>query len=575
DRARLLDGVVTATLHQIDHALDLDLDPDPPGTDPVEPPPAGTAADDAAAPDDGDPVEDGEAPPARRSEEDLLDRLLYKGVLPRYAFPTDVVGFHVFDIDRSSRFRPAFRYEPTQGLPVALTQYAPGKVVWIDNKEWRSGAIYAPFDRERSDAWRKKQLYFECRVCHYAKTFTYQEADRGEERDCPACGAYQAFGRSKNWIRPPGFAHRIDVDPGTSPDDAPARSYATRAKLMAQGPTDDSDWDRVTDRVSQTYRRERLLVTNTGPRDEGYTYCTRCGLIEPTASATGIVGGTHRKPYPDDRNPECLGSASTRGLVLGTDFISDVLLVRLMVEAPISLRPALLSTHVALRTLAEALTIAATRTLQVEATEIQAEYRPALHPLGQEGLAAEIYLYDTLAGGAGFTRRASDFGPELLTATLDLLQTCPDGCDQSCYRCLRSFRNRFEHGLLDRHVGASLLRYLIDGTPPLPDPARLERATTRLFDDLVARDLDGVTLTRNADIEVPGIGHLRAPIHAARDNQQWIFGVHGPLMHDVAADPILQDAKENSVAIPVRLIDEMLIARNLPAATVLVQGSIG
>ena len=31
------------------------------------------------------------------SSERLLDRLLYKGVLPRYAFPTDVTTFYIFD----------------------------------------------------------------------------------------------------------------------------------------------------------------------------------------------------------------------------------------------------------------------------------------------------------------------------------------------------------------------------------------------------------------------------------------------------------------------------------------------
>ena len=67
------------------------------------------------------------------------------------------------------------------------------------------------------------------------------------------------------------------------------------------------------------------------------------------------------KPYPDEREPDCQGSGSTQGLVLGTDFISDVLLVRLKVEKPLTLRPELLSTQVALRTVAEALTIAATR----------------------------------------------------------------------------------------------------------------------------------------------------------------------------------------------------------------------
>ena len=42
------------------------------------------------------PAEDGAGEPSPdRSQTNLLDRLLYKGVLPRYAFPTDVASFHV------------------------------------------------------------------------------------------------------------------------------------------------------------------------------------------------------------------------------------------------------------------------------------------------------------------------------------------------------------------------------------------------------------------------------------------------------------------------------------------------
>jgi hypothetical protein len=65
-------------------------------------------------------------------------------------------------------------------------------------------------------------------------------------------------------------------------------------------------------------------------------------------------------------------------LVLGTDFISDVLLISMRVDDPVTIRPGFLATDVALRTLAEAITIAATRRLEVDTGEMQAEYRPAL-----------------------------------------------------------------------------------------------------------------------------------------------------------------------------------------------------
>jgi hypothetical protein len=513
------------------------------------------------------PAEDGaDAPSVQRSQQNLLDRLLYKGVLPRYAFPTDVVSFYIFDRENSTRHDTKYRYAPSQGLPVALTQYAPGKVVWVDGKEWKSGAIYSPFKTELFEAWRDRWIYFECQVCHYALHLPKDQADPGEERDCPACSAEGRFGKAMNWMRPPGFAHPVGKDPGTSPDDAPARSYATRAKLVAEGPVDASKWQHLTGGLQQTFRRDTLLVTNTGPRGEGYSYCTLCVLIEPTALATGGVSGTHKKPYPDEQDPDCKGERSTRGLVLGTDFISDVLLVRLTVKPPLTLRPELLPTQVALRTIAEALTIAATDRLEIEATEVQAEFRPALTHRVNDGLEAEIYLYDTLAGGAGFTQRISTFGVSIFEDTLKRLEKCEANCDESCYRCLRSFRNRFEHSQLDRRVGASLLRYLLYGELPVLDQERLKQSANRLFADVESRGVEGVMFERNVVVPIEGIGDVEAPILATRGNQRWIFAIHGPLTRDLAPTPELNDAKEYGT-IPVHLIDDMVISRNLPKAS--------
>ena len=418
--------------------------------------------------------ETGEERPGRDpAAKSLLDRLLYKGVLPRYAFPTDIATFHVFDANESTLYRPVFQFAPSQGLPVALSQYAPGKEVWIGGKLWTSGAIYSPMRGDRYVAWQNRRLYYECSFCHYAHTVPLSQGSRGEKKDCETCGTIGTFGPARHWLRPPGFAHPVFKEEGTSPDDQPARSYATRAKLTAPTPVDEEKWWRLNPRIRVHYARQHLLVTNRGPREEGYTYCTKCGLIEPTAAPTGSVGAAHRKPFPQERDPDCPGGGATKGLVLGTDFITDVLLVSITVEPPLSLSPGFLATDVALRTLSEAITTAACSELGLEAQELQAEYRPALTLGGRKGLEAEIYLYDTLPGGAGFSRRVGELGLPVFEAALQLLDGCPDGCDRSCYRCLRSYKNKFEHDLLDRHLGASLLRFLLNGDAPLLDPLRL------------------------------------------------------------------------------------------------------
>ena len=564
DRKALLDGLVIDTLHPIDDAIEFD-------------PEKSISASNASAGQEvtsetGLEVQDqeGEEQPGRdTASENLLDRLLYKGVLPRYAFPTDVSTFHVFDQDRSTLYRPVFKFTPSQGLPVALTQYAPGKEVWIGNKLWTSGAVYSPMRSDRYRAWLSRRYYYECQYCHYARTTTLEEGTRGETKDCEACGGAGTFGPATYWLRPPGFAHPVSKSEGTSPDDQPARSYATRAKLTMHTPPAEAKWKKLNDRIRVFYTRQHLLVTNRGPREEGYTYCTKCGLIEPTALPLGTVGAAHRKPFPDPKEANCPGGGATTGLVLGTDFISDVLLISISVDPPLTLMPSLLATDVALRTISEAITKAACSRLELEANELQAEYRPALTVAGRDGREAEIYVYDTLPGGAGFAKRVGELGLLVFEDALKLLEGCPDSCDRSCYRCLRSYKNKFEHDLLDRQLGASLLRFLIHGTYPALDLTRLNASTDLLFEDLKRHNLDGLSISRNHTLNVAGIGEVTAPIHIlkADDGSGFVIGLHGPLTPDDPPDNTLRSLKEYATSVTVLLCDELVVRRNLPSAT--------
>ena len=229
-----------------------------------------------------------------------------------------------------------------------------------------------------------------------------------------------------------------------------------------------------------------------------------------------------------------------------------------------------------MRTVSEALTKAACARLELEASELQAEYSPTLTQAGREGREAEIYLYDTLPGGAGFAQRVGRLGISVFEDALRILESCPANCDRSCYRCLRSYKNKFEHDLLDRQVWASLLRFLIHGTHPSLDGARLVSSTDLLFEDLQRHDVRGVVLQRDFTITVPGVGDVIAPIHIARQTgESFIVGLHGPLTPDDPPDPLLRDVKEFSASHTVLLVDEIVVRRNLPAATSRLISDIG
>jgi ATP-dependent helicase YprA (DUF1998 family) len=509
-----------------------------------------------------------EAPPEKVLTGTLLDRLLYKGVLPRYAFPTDVATFSVFDRDRSTDYRPVMKFAPSQGLPVALSQYAPGKQVWISGKCYTSGAIYSQMPEDRFEAWQNRRLYRECTQCHFAETVKIEEGlKKDETADCHACGAEGTFGPTRYWLRPPGFAHPVTEEEVTSPDDMPETAYATRAKLVMPTPPDDAKWTWVNDRIRVMPDREHLLVSNTGPKQEGYNYCTLCGLIESSAEGTAKLFNPHTKPFPD-KDEKCNGDRTSRHIVLGTDFITDIALFSMRVEAPLKLKPGQYPTDVALRTVSEALAKAACSILELEAGELMAEYRPALTPAGLAGLEAEIFLYDTLPGGAGFARQLAARGDELFQRALTVLKACPEDCESSCYRCLRSFKNKFEHGQLDRHVGAELVEFLLtDHVQPF-SPSRVAGSTNVLLRDLERNTDLEVNYQMHASLDVYGLGEVKVPILATRkDGAKFVIAITGPLTPDHPADPTIGLVRQHWEDGEVIVVNELLVRGNLPTAT--------
>jgi hypothetical protein len=516
-----------------------------------------------------DAPEEGEENPTQKPNSgQLLDRLLYRGILPRYAFPTDVATFHVFDLARSSRFRPIMRFAPSQGLPIALTQYAPGKQIWISGKCYSSGAVYSVIPGDTFRAWEDRRLYCECSACGFARTFEIGQIARGDKQDCPACGASNTFGEARYWLRPPGFAHPVDVEEVTSPDDMPETSYATRAKLTMHTPSEESHWTQINPRIRVLKARKHLLVSNTGPKRDGYTYCVKCGRIEASSDPTPLLTGQHRKPYPDEKQPTCEGAGTTRHIVLGTDFITDIVLFSMQVDPPLRLKPGQYPTDLALRTVSEALAKAASQLLEIEPGELMAEYRPSLTPEGRDGFKAEIFLYDTLPGGAGFSSQLVGRGNELFQRALKLMETCAESCESSCYRCLRSFKNKFEHRLLDRHVGAELVEYLLTGNLADFDPKRLQASTTLLYNDLLRQGLVGITFQKDVTFPLAGCESANVPILAVTTRgEQFAIALSGPLTTGHPADPALAGVAQQSDGPTLVVVNELLVRGNLPAAT--------
>jgi hypothetical protein len=282
----------------------------------------------------------------------------------------------------------------------------------------------------------------------------------------------------------------------------------------------------------------------------------------------------HSRPYLSDDEEPCPGRIANR-IVLGTDFRTDIALFSLPLDAPFRVRPGNDEAAMALRTICEAVAKAACLILEIESGEIPAEYRPALTEAGAAGLEAEIFIYDTLAGGAGFSPQLVGRGQALFEEGLCILSKCPGGCDASCYRCLRSFRNKLDHRLLDRKLGEQLLRHVLTGGYAAYAPDRIKSSLDLLFDDL-RRQLSGeFQFEKNAARSSAQGASVSVPIVVTRrttGRETWVT-LNSPIAPDVPVQEALRRLSR-SQPIPIVCVDDLLVRRHLPQAVQFVRNSL-
>jgi len=159
----------------------------------------------------------------------------------------------------------------------------------------------------------------------------------------------------------------------------------------------------------------------------------------------------------------------TDPIYLSHSFLTDLLLLRVPLHEPLAYDPRHQWIHAALRTAAEALSLGASRVLDVDAGELSAGYRliPAAGSDDPGALGvADFYLFDTASGGAGYAAEAGDILPRVLDQTMKLLKECPKDCERSCTNCLRHYGNRYWQEHLDRYLAIDLLNYARLGQPP-------------------------------------------------------------------------------------------------------------
>lgn len=424
----------------------------------------------------------------------LLELCFDRGLLPSYAFPTDLCSFVIQEWDKtSSRWRVNVAERPQLAKAQALSEYAPGRLLVVNKLTYRVGGIFVDGPPTATPAAvlfaQPLSRYVGCSRCSFIKIEGRSAPTPTiEGSPCPVC-------------RTPLFVREYLDPPSFSPEEGRALregdreqdiTFASSAQLPELAEHNEFDWnDGPGANLSHAYGEDVLLVVaNKGKDASGFSICENCG-------GAWIDGeepdGAHRRPFlvpshileRDGAGKTCNGEVR-RGLFLVHDFRTDLLLLRGVFRLPLDFQPEQPWLYDALATLAEGLSLGASLHLDIDPGELSAGFR-LLPPLvdGDQGVA-ELYLFDTSSGGAGYAAEAGEQLEQVLDRTENLLRECPSKCERSCTKCLRHYGNRFLHAHLDRRLALQLLRFFRTGAVPpfasATEHARILRPLARFLE---------------------------------------------------------------------------------------------
>lgn len=433
------------------------------------------------------------------NEENLLSILLDTSILPAFSFPIDLCKFNVSEL---KGYNVVTKYEMSEGLTQALSDYIPGRDVVVDKKTYVSYGLHFPFvqDIENRAVGQNLDSPVWINGCFRCNIIIDNPKENLSEKGqvCPLCGELIT---SQRIFKPIGFSPRSEK--GAGPAEGEGNLLDRVNATTAIYPIPVASTDSPIREPSLTYSRavvtkmpnQKLMVINLGPEEKGFEICKKCGWI----TEVGAFVSGHDRPYP--KNPRSkfapIQCKSRDSIVtsLGFDFRTDIASLKIYVGSPMNFEYTQPYFNSAARTLANAILLASSRVLSIDSKELAAGYRPlppgidTIKPNNTDG-QIEIYLYDTTPAGAGFSSSIVDKFEEVLNETRKILSECV--CESSCNKCLRTYENRKYHLSLNRQYGLDLLNYITDGI--IPD------ITTKKSNDLVDKILIASRL-RNPSIE--------------------------------------------------------------------------
>ncbi len=505
-------------------------------------------------------------------ETSLLNLLFDQGFLPSYAFPREVRSFVIeeWKHNKNGQWRIGIKQRPEQSIDIALSEYTPGRELIIDKVTYNVGGIYVdPFpgatlaNRVPSAFKPVRNAFALCFNCGYTHHEQSTSKDGMFNDQCPLCRSPL---KAEEILDPPGFAPEKarPLEQGQTHGNGSTQSRAVTQVKLVLPLTDKDDFTHraASGRIAWSYAEHReLLIANCGIDGKGFSICRSCG-----AAAIGEppwIHQVHERPFLLPKwagPPKCNGSDGIWHGYLGHTFHSDLLLLRFLWPTGVSYEVGQFWMRDALDTLAQALLLAATRLLDIATTELQVGWSYTIAAPGTAGVEAalprmaDFFLFDTLSGGAGYATQVGQYVEPLLASTQRILDTCPEHCERSYYRCLRTYLNRMIHQRLDRHLASTLLRAIVNGKAPAKLPISQQAEQLEMLRQFL--ELAG-TVECQREVELHGIP---VPLLVRTSHESYAIGTY-PVQQDRQAVGHALDALPTK---QVRLFSDYELVHNLP-----------
>lgn len=400
---------------------------------------------------------------ASQPKDEVLTVLINSNILPRYAFPIDVVA--LWRSDPSRFFNRGDEIQ--RDLQIGLTEFAPGADVIMQHKIYYCVGLYSPFEESR---YEPNGWYYECPKCRTIKV-SKSPGQKPDWSKCDVCGTpvgtqgkYQVL----PYIQPKGFTTDWHVEPERYRGGGRDRAGYTTAAQLEPGQSAEADPNHESyydGRLWVAARKGTLSVVNYGPITKGrpgFFICEECGR------ALSSPGEGHKRPsnarYGGAKaGARCNGRAKAQS-ILYHSFNSDIVLFDVNLPPEMDADVRLPVGRAAWYSFGTALLRAASMYLQIQPEELAVNIRAWQRSVDR--IHAEIFLYDTLPGGAGYARDIATNLAAILDETRKHVVCSNPSCSEACYSCLLDYNNQRLHPLLDRSLARDVLHFLLAGAVP-------------------------------------------------------------------------------------------------------------